>query len=277
MSIQLFSGRGAKGEYVRLPLAYRRSVRWLPQIGDIFPDFTATTTCGPLRFHDWAEGNWVFFFSHPAAFTPVCTTELASFAMSGDEFRDRGVKVLGLSRDQQEDQIAWTAEIERLFDVQIGFPIVEDLSGSLSSSFGMIHGKVDKECTIRKSFVIDPALRIRMIFEYPANIGRNTAETLRVIDALQMADKYEVCLGSDWQLGDDCIVHPRIGNARARHLYGKGMRAYCNYLRVVKAEALTARISELLPFVDRPAPPASAASAGSAPRLRPVPVDETAS
>lgn len=216
-----------------VPFSYSRTVRWLPQIGDVVPQFRAETTQGPIAFHDWAEGSWVFLFSHPAPFTPVCTTELASFAAARAEFEDRGVKLLGLSGAGLEDQAHWHAAIEQLYGLEVAIPMASDGTGLLADLFGMIHPEQSRDCTIRKSFIIGPDLKVRMIFEYPAQIGRSTEEVLRCIDALQTAERFEVAVGADWRKGDECLrlpdaeILPRAGRSPSgQHI--------CSYLRTVE-------------------------------------------
>ena len=191
-----------------VPRGYRATVRWRPQIGDIVPDFRARGRGGAFRFHPFAEGHWVVLFSHPAAFTPICSTELASLAAHGPEFEARDVRLLNVSADAPEQSAAWLADIEALFGVKISFPTVTDESGALIRIFGMIHRKEDEACAIRKTFVIDPTLRIRAITEYPLVVGRSTDELLRLIDALQAAQIYNVGIPADWHPGDHAVQLP---------------------------------------------------------------------
>jgi len=188
-------------QVAKVPYRYSREVRWLPQIGDVVPDFNVDSTKGPISFHKFAEGNWVFLFSHPAAFTPVCTTEIASFATFAKDFEARGVKLLGISKSTIADQIRWHADIETIYDMHVTFPMIADEAGMLINLFGMLHNKQSPEWSIRKSIIIGPDLKIRMIFEYPILIGRSSDEMLRVIDALQTADTYNVATSADWRKG----------------------------------------------------------------------------
>ncbi|MEX5727248.1 alkyl hydroperoxide reductase subunit AhpC [Rhodovulum iodosum] len=231
-------GLGRHGEFVRLPRAYRQNVRWIPHIGDIFPDFDATTTQGPIRFYDWAEGSWTVLFSQPGAFTPVCTTELASLARAEPEFTARNTKLIGLTRDSTEDQSAWCAEVEILYDTPIAFPLIEDLTGILTNLCGMQHPKESTLTAIRKTFIIDPGLRIRMIFEYPSRIGRNTAELLRSLDALQHHDVLDVATPSDWKPGNDYLVPSAMSNRDADACFGQSWRAVNDYLRLIDSTGL---------------------------------------
>ncbi len=216
----------------KVPAAYSRQVRWLPQIGDIVPNFAAETTMGPLTFHSWAEGSWVFLFSHPAAFTPVCTTEVASFAASAGEFAKRGVKLLGISTSTIAQQQAWHGDIEKIYGLNVDMPMIADPDAVLVSLVGMMHDKQSIEFSVRKSIIIGPDMRVKMIFEYPAMVGRGTDETLRVINALQTVETYNVATSADWQKGDECLLLPK-SNGRAKFDYGSSWSKVCSYLRVV--------------------------------------------
>jgi thioredoxin-dependent peroxiredoxin len=202
MTIQFFGTLGRDGTSIRLPSSFRRSVRWLPQIGDTFPDFAASTTHGSLRFRDWAAGNWIYLFSYPAAFRSICTTEIADIATSTAEFDKRGVRVLALSCDKMEDLTHWLSEVAELLDEPIAFPVVADPEGVLAKAFGMIHPREHTRRTIRKSFVLDPQRRVRMVLEYPVRVERGVVETLRVIDALQAVDRLDLDAPGGWNPGD---------------------------------------------------------------------------
>ncbi len=218
MTIPFFVGQNRRCEKLFLPLAYRRSVKWLPQIGDIFPDFHAEITDAEFRFFDWAEGHWTFLFSHPAAFTPVCTTELIALAAMQEDFDARNVKLLGFTGSSREKQAAWHADIEKKFGYHIGFPTIADENATLARAFGMIHEKESDAWPIRKSFILDPEMRIRLIFEYPIYVGRSTDEVLRSIDALQAVDRYGLAVPADWQPGEDLVYAENddaVGDARA--------------------------------------------------------------
>lgn len=207
MSIQFF-GRGSNygGTTISLPIDYRMKVRWLPRIGDIFPDFQTDSTAGRLRFHQWAEGHWVYFASHPEAFSPVSTTELGDIALHAEEFARRRVKPLVLSRDSLPEQKAWAMDVAALFGPKIDFPMISDPYGTLATACGMIHPHQDETLAIRKTLIIDPSLKIRMILEYPMNIGRSIDETLRVIDALQASDSKGLAAPASWLPGDPLLV-----------------------------------------------------------------------
>lgn len=236
MPLQLFAGRGTNGERIFLPLTYKRTVKWLPQIDDIFPDFEVTTTEGPMRFFDWADGHWSFLFSHPAAFTPVCTTEMVALADARERFAARSVKLLGFTASQLEVQQSWHEDIHRTFGVTVDFPTVDDRNGTLARAFGMIHEKASTSWPIRKSILLDPQMRIRMIFEYPIYVGRSTDEVLRAIDALQAVDEHDVATPADWRLGQEYLCSEQHDAAHDEATYGNRLRRLTSYLAWIRPQ-----------------------------------------
>ncbi len=178
------------------------------RIGDKAPDFTAETTHGPLKFSEWAGGSWVVLFSHPADFTPVCTTEFVGFAQRADEFARRGVKLLGNSVDSIFSHIAWVRDIERSHQVKVTFPVVADLDQKVARLYGMVHEPTSATATVRCVFFIDPKQVVRAVIYYPMSCGRNMDEVVRVIDALQTADAKGVATPANWRPGEECIVPP---------------------------------------------------------------------
>lgn len=180
----------------------------IPRIGDAAPDFTATTTHGELTFSEWQGENWVVLFSHPADFTPVCTTELSGFAEREPEFTARGTKLIGLSIDSIHSHLAWRENIREKLGVDIGYPLIADLSGDVAGKYGLLHPNESSTATVRAVFVIDPKRTIRAIIYYPLNVGRNLDEVLRVVDALQTADGFGVATPVNWTRGDKVIVPP---------------------------------------------------------------------
>ncbi|MEQ8899798.1 MAG: redoxin domain-containing protein [Roseovarius sp.] len=237
MSIQFFSPRGADGRNMRIPSAYRRSVKWLPRIGDTFPNFVADTTQGELDFWDWSENSWTFLFSHPAARTPVCTTELGAISGNKSDFNALGVKVLGLTGSTIEEQRDWHTEIEAFFDTDVWFPTAADPGGQLAALFGMRHDQEHKTWPIRKSFILDPQMRIRMIFEYPIFIGRSIEETLRVVEALQLRDRTGAATPADWQELDPVIIPDTRCELDVFRDFGTDSQYLLPYLRVVQGDA----------------------------------------
>ena len=234
MGLVYFGTKAADGCTVDIPQAYRRTVKWLPKIGDIFPAFAVDTTQGHLNFWDWAEGSWVFLFSHPAACTPVCTTELGTLAAYGDDFKKLGVKALGITGSSVNEQLYWHADIEKLYDAPIWFPTAEDPGGQLASMFGMCHEKEHETQPIRKSFVLDPQMRIRMIFEYPIYVGRSIEETMRVISALQENERTGAAIPADWCDGDPVIVLDGTAETDVAREFHARSKYLLPYLRMVK-------------------------------------------
>lgn len=218
---------------IALPNGYRRTVRWLPQIGDVVPDFEAESTQGRIRFHDWAEGSWVVLGSHPAAFTSICTTEVADLANWAEDFRARNAQVINLSRTGVAENREWVAQIESMFGVPVEFPLVTDPDGTLLRSFGMLHEKENARFCIRKSFIIDPALRVRAILEYPMRVGRNVEELVRILDALRLSDSEEVGIPSGWSSGDPILVPDGMTDAEACNQFAGRVTFIRPYLRVV--------------------------------------------
>ena len=179
----------------------------LPLIGEKAPDFEAATTQGTLKLSDF-EGSWLVLFSHPADFTPVCTTEFIAFSKINEELRNRNTELLGLSVDSVSSHIAWIRNVEEKMGVKIPFPIIADLNKEVSKKFGMIHPAQSKTETVRCVFIIDPESKIRAILYYPLTTGRNMKEILRMIDALQTTDKHKVATPANWNVGDPVVVPP---------------------------------------------------------------------
>lgn len=179
-----------------------------PQLGVEAPDFEALTTMGNITLSEYNKGSWVILFSHPSDFTPVCTTEFAAFADKQEEFDKRNVKLLGLSVDSVYSHIAWVKEIENIFGVKIKFPIIADIPMDVSNLYGMIQPAVSQVHPVRAIFIIDPNGILRTMIYYPSNIGRNVDEIIRLIDALQVADKEGVATPVNWHPGDKVIVPP---------------------------------------------------------------------
>ena len=179
----------------------------LPLIGEKAPDFEAATTQGTLRLSDF-EGSWLVLFSHPADFTPVCTTEFMAFSEIYDELKKRNTELLGLSVDSVSSHIAWIRNVEEKMGVKIPFPIIADLNKEVSQKFGMIHPSQSKTETVRCVFIMDPESKIRTILYYPLTTGRNMKEILRIIDALQTTDKHKVATPANWKPGDPVVVPP---------------------------------------------------------------------
>jgi len=191
------------------------------RLNEEVPDFEATTTQGPIRLSDF-KGKWVILFSHPADFTPVCTTEFAAFAEIHEELVKRNVQLIGLSIDSVYSHIAWVRTIKDKLGVDIPFPVIADLDMKVATLFGMIHPAASTTAAVRCVFFIDPEMKLRAMVYYPLNVGRNMKEILRVIDALQTADKYKVALPANWTPGEKVIVPPPATQADAEKRVREG-------------------------------------------------------
>ena len=180
----------------------------LPRIGDTAPDFKAPTTHGEITFSDWQGSDWVILFSHPADFTPVCSTELTEFGKRFEEFKKRNTKLIALSIDSVHSHLAWIQNLSKILGVRLPYPMIADLTTHVAKKYGMIHPNESSTVTVRALFVIDPKHTIRAIIYYPLNVGRNVDEVVRLLDALQTADKNGVACPVNWKPGDKVIVPP---------------------------------------------------------------------
>ncbi|KAF2650979.1 AhpC/TSA family thioredoxin peroxidase [Lophiostoma macrostomum CBS 122681] len=210
------------------------------RLGSVAPNFQAKTTHGDIDFHEFIDKSWAVLFSHPADFTPVCTTELGAFAKLKDEFEKRGVKMIGLSANDLSSHSKWVDDINDISSTSVSFPIIADADRHVAFLYDMISAddlaRLEKEggiaFTIRAVFIIDPAKKIRLTMLYPASTGRNTSEVLRVIDSLQVGDQRGVVTPIDWQVGEDVIVPPSVSTADAKSKFGEGnVREVRKYLR----------------------------------------------
>jgi len=202
------------------------------RLGDIAPDFTQESTEGSIRFHEWIGDGWAVLFSHPKDYTPVCTTELGEVARLKSEFTKRNVKAIGLSVDPLKDHLGWTKDIEETQSVKLNFPLLADGDRKVSDLYGMIHPNANDTFTVRSVFVIDPKKKVRLMITYPASTGRNFTELLRVIDSLQLTDKYSVATPVNWKHGEDVIIVPSVSDEDAKKKFPKGYKALKPYLRV---------------------------------------------
>ena len=203
------------------------------RLGDLAPDFRQVSTEGPIHFHEWAKNSWVVFFSHPADFTPVCTTELGMTAKLTHEFKKRGVKVLGISVDPLASHQQWIADINETQDVKVNFPILADKERKVAELYDMIDPKVLVQSTVRSVFIIDPEMKIRATITYPPSTGRNFDEILRVIDSLQLTDNYKVATPVNWMPGEDVVILPTLQDEEElKRRFPKGYRALRPYLRM---------------------------------------------
>lgn len=202
------------------------------QLGDEAPDFSAETTAGPINFHEWLGDSWGVLFSHPADFTPVCTTELGAVANIEEEFKKRGVKIIALSVNSVDDHEGWIADINETQNAKVAFPLIADPERKVAQLYDMIHPNALDNMTVRSVFVIGPDKKVKLTLTYPASTGRNFDEILRVIDSLQLTANYSVATPANWQDGDDCIVVPALSDEEATEKFPQGFTAVKPYLRV---------------------------------------------
>jgi alkyl hydroperoxide reductase subunit AhpC len=201
------------------------------RLGDIAPNFKAQTTLGEIDFYEYLGTGWGVLFSHPADYTPVCTTELGKTALLQGEFEKRNVKVLALSVDGLDKHKGWIKDINETQHVNVGFPIIADEDKSIAEEYGMIHPNASETFTVRSLFIIGPDKKVKLMITYPASTGRNFFEVLRVIDSLQLTSNYSVATPADWKEGEDVIVVPSISTADAIVKFPKGVKEVKPYLR----------------------------------------------
>lgn len=203
------------------------------RLGDPAPDFTQESSEGPIHFHDWLGDSWGVLYSHPADFTPVCTTELGMTAKLKSEFDKRKVKVLALSVDTAESHRGWINDINETQNTKVNFPILADPDRKVATLYDMIHPNANNALTVRSVFIIDPNKKIRTTLTYPASTGRNFNEILRVIDSLQLTDNYSVATPANWEQGDECVIVPSLKDpAVLKEKFPKGYREIKPYLRM---------------------------------------------
>ena len=201
------------------------------RLGDIAPDFTAQTTSGEIRFHEYLGSGWGVLFSHPADYTPVCTTELGRTAALQEEFRKRNVKVLAVSVDPLDKHLGWVNDINETQGCRVDFPIIADEDRKVAGLYDMIHPNASETLTVRSLFIIGPDKKVKLMITYPASTGRNFYEVLRVIDSLQLTAGYSVATPADWKDGEDVIVVPAVSTEDAIRRFPKGLRVVKPYLR----------------------------------------------
>jgi alkyl hydroperoxide reductase subunit AhpC len=207
------------------------------RIGDVAPDFEQESSVGRIRFHEWLGNSWGVLFSHPADFTPVCTTELGYTAKLKAEFDKRNVKAIALSVDTVDSHREWIPDIEETQSVQVNFPILADADRKVSTLYDMIHPNASATATVRSVFIIDPQKKIRLTLTYPASTGRNFDEILRVIDSLQLTDRESLATPVNWQPGDDAIIVPSLTDPEVlKQKFPQGFRTVRPYLRYVSVQ-----------------------------------------
>ena len=203
------------------------------RLGDIAPDFEQDSSEGRIRLHEWLGDSWGVLFSHPADFTPVCTTELGFTAKLKDQFAQRGVKVLALSVDPVESHLKWIDDINETQDTRVNFPIIADADRKVSELYDLIHPNANDTLTVRSLFIIDPSKKVRLIITYPASTGRNFNEILRVIDSLQLTAEHKVATPANWEDGDEVVIVPSLKDEEEiKRRFPKGYRAVKPYLRL---------------------------------------------
>jgi thioredoxin-dependent peroxiredoxin len=203
------------------------------RLGDTVPDFTQASSMGDISFYSWAEDSWVVLFSHPADYTPVCTTELGTVSKLKEEFDKRNVKVIALSVDDVESHKGWIGDINETQNANVNYPILADGDKKVATLYDMIHPNSLENLTIRTVFIIDPQKKLRLSLTYPASTGRNFAEILRVIDSLQLTDDYKVATPANWKDGDDCVIVPSLKDPQElKERFPKGYTEVKPYLRM---------------------------------------------
>lgn len=200
-------------------------------LGDTAPDFEAETTEGKISFHDWIGDDWVVFLSHPADFTPVCTTEIGYTAKLKDKLAERGAKAIVISADSLEDHKNWIKDVEETQGAKVEFPLIADPDRKVATLYNMIHPNADAKVTVRAVYVIDPNKKIRASIIYPPSAGRNFDEILRLIDSLHLTDGYKVATPVNWQVGEDVIIVPSVSDEDADKMFPKGYKTIKPYLR----------------------------------------------
>ena len=201
------------------------------RLGDVAPNFTAKTTAGDIDFHEYLGNSWGILFSHPADYTPVCTTELGKTALLNEEFAKRNVKVLAVSVDPLDKHLGWVNDINETQHCSVNFPIIADDDRNVATLYDMIHPNASETFTVRSLFVIGPDKKIKLMITYPASTGRNFFEVLRVIDSLQLTANYSVATPADWKAGEDVIVVPAVSTEDAIKKFPKGVKVVKPYLR----------------------------------------------
>jgi alkyl hydroperoxide reductase subunit AhpC len=202
------------------------------RLGDVAPDFTAETTEGTIKFHEWLGNSWGVLFSHPADFTPVCTTELGSVAKLRSEFDKRNVKVIAVSVDPVESHKKWIGDINETQNTTVNYPLIADPDFKVANLYGMVHPNASDKFTVRSVFVIGPDKKVKLTITYPASTGRNFDEILRVIDSLQLTANYSVATPANWKQGEDVIITPAVKDEEIAAKFPKGAKHIKPYLRV---------------------------------------------
>jgi len=202
------------------------------RLGDTAPDFTAQTTAGEINFHEWIGDGWCVLFSHPADYTPVCTTELGTVAKYKDQFESRNCKVVALSVDPLADHHSWIKDINETQHTTVNFPLIADEDRNVAELYDMIHPNADAKATVRSVFIIGPDKKIKLTIVYPPSTGRNFNEIIRVLDSLQLTAYKKLATPANWEKGDDCVISPSVSNEEAKEMFPKGFTVVKPYLRL---------------------------------------------
>jgi len=228
-SSSVYLGRPVSGQhFTHFIITAMATIR----LGDTAPDFTAQSSEGSIRFHEWLGDKWGVLFSHPADFTPVCTTELGTVAKYKSEFDKRNVKVVALSVDPLDSHASWIKDINETQHTTVNFPIIADEDRHVSELYDMIHPNANEKATVRSVFVIGPDKKVKLMITYPASTGRNFDELLRVVDSLQLTAYHKVATPANWKNGDDCVIVPAVTNEQAAEQFPKGFTEVKPYLRM---------------------------------------------
>jgi len=201
------------------------------RLGDLAPDFTAETTQGKINFHEWLGNSWGILFSHPADFTPVCTTELGAMAKLSPQFEKRNVKILAISADPLDSHLKWVTDINETQNCVVTYPLIADPEFKVANLYGMVHPNVTDKFTVRSVFVIGPDKKIKLTLTYPASTGRNFDEILRVVDSLQLTSGYSVATPANWKHGEDVIITGAVKDEDIEAKFPKGHKRVKPYLR----------------------------------------------
>ncbi len=202
------------------------------RLGDIAPDFTANSTEGTIKFHEWLGDSWAILFSHPADFTPVCTTELGTVAKYIPEFEKRNTKVIALSVDNIDSHYQWVKDINETQGTTVNYPIISDESKQVALLYDMLHPNASENFTVRSVFIIGPDKKIKLTMTYPSSTGRNFDELLRVIDSLQLTAYHSVATPANWKDGEDVVIVPAVSDEDALQKFPKGFETVKPYLRI---------------------------------------------
>ena len=201
------------------------------RLGDTAPDFTADTTDGTINFHEWLGDSWGILFSHPKDYTPVCTTELGAFSAAKPEFDKRNTKLIAVSVDSVDSHNRWKADIDETQGAQLNFPLIGDEDRKVADLYDMIHPNASDTLTVRSVFIVAPDKKVKLTLTYPASVGRNVDEIVRVLDSLQLSAAYPVSTPVDWKDGEDVIIAPAVSDEDAKEKFPKGFKKVKDYLR----------------------------------------------